>query len=297
MSRTARNVLIVLLGLGGLALVIFLALPPSQSPPLAPLPNPNGYDIFVKAGKLIATEVPDLATLSREELQALVLTNAAALKLARSGLAIDCRIPPMAPGEAATGTHLSDLSRLKRLAQAFTAEGKLAELENRPADAVTAYLDTIRLGHESCRGGVLIDALVGIAVEAMGTAQIEKLTPTLDAMVCRRIATVLEAAEAHRESVETVLQQERAWTRRNYGIRGQLVWLLNFNSVRKTEQSFAARSNAQQIRANALMVKLAARAYELEHGARPQGFADLVPAYLKAVPLDPATGTNMLYLP
>jgi hypothetical protein len=46
-----------------------------------------------------------------------------------------------------------------------------------------------------------------------------------------------------------------------------------------------------------LLIDLAARAYELDKGHRPANLADLVPDYLKAVPQDPFTGTNMVYLP
>ena len=42
------------------------------------------------------------------------------------------------------------------------------------------------------------------------------------------------------------------------------------------------------------MVDLAARAYELDKGHPPASAADLVPEYLKAVPQDPVTGTNMI---
>jgi hypothetical protein len=35
----------------------------------------------------------------------------------------------------------------------------------------------------------------------------------------------------------------------------------------------------------------------LDKGHRPANLADLVPDYLKAVPQDPFTGTNMVYLP
>ncbi len=296
MSRSVRNVLIVLLGLGIFALAIFLALPPRLPPP-APLPNPNGYDVLVKAGNMIDMGSKDLDKINPEELQAVVLSNAAALKLARSGLTLDCRAPPMVLREDGTAPHLNDVSKFKRLTQAFSAEGRLAELENRSADAATAYLDTMQLGRESCRGGLLIDALVGIAIEAIGTAQMEKLIPSLDANRCREAAAALEAAEPRRESVASVLQQERDWARRNYGLKGEIARLITYKSIRQSENTFTAKSKAQATRTRNLMVKLAARAYELEHGNRPQTFADLVPAYLKAVPLDPATGTNMVYLP
>ena len=46
-----------------------------------------------------------------------------------------------------------------------------------------------------------------------------------------------------------------------------------------------------------LIVDLAARAYELDKGHRPVSVAELVPEYLKAVPQDPVTGTNLIYSP
>ena len=38
-----------------------------------------------------------------------------------------------------------------------------------------------------------------------------------------------------------------------------------------------------------MRIHLAARAYELQHGKPPGAARDLVPQYLKAVPLDPST--------
>ena len=40
-------------------------------------------------------------------------------------------------------------------------------------------------------------------------------------------------------------------------------------------------------------VGLAARSYELDKGQLPKDIADLVPAFLKAVPKDPLTGAGM----
>ena len=45
------------------------------------------------------------------------------------------------------------------------------------------------------------------------------------------------------------------------------------------------------------MVSFAARAYELEKGKAPASVADLAPAYLKAIPQDPVTKTNLTYIP
>jgi hypothetical protein len=62
-------------------------------------------------------------------------------------------------------------------------------------------------------------------------------------------------------------------------------------------KSFAEKFNAQQSMTHRLLIDLATRAYELDKGHRPASLADLVPDYLKAIPQDPVTGTNMAYTP
>jgi hypothetical protein len=55
--------------------------------------------------------------------------------------------------------------------------------------------------------------------------------------------------------------------------------------------------NIQEQKTRQLLIALAARAYELDKGHPPTSTADLVPEYLKAVPQDPVSGTNMVYSP
>jgi len=273
------------------AAVVFTLSQPAPS--LPPLPKPNGYDDFVQAGRMLPENSSDFGTMSEEDLRTFVRKNSEALRLARTGLSRACQVP--LDYSPTNETHFSNLATLKRLAQALTAEGRLAEVENRPADAVEAYLSTIRLGPALCRGGVIIDALVGIAVESIGTVRMEKLTPTLDAKQCREAAAVLESCESQREPTDAVLAKERAWARRTFGLKGQFARLVMFKSMKQTEQRAIAKLTAQQTRLRRLLIQLAARAYELEKGERPKSLAELVPAYLKTIPQDPLTGTNMAY--
>jgi hypothetical protein len=53
--------------------------------------------------------------------------------------------------------------------------------------------------------------------------------------------------------------------------------------------------NTLQTRESVSLIQLASRAYELEKGERPKGLADLVPAYLKTIPQDPLTRTNVAF--
>jgi hypothetical protein len=122
----------------------------------------------------------------------------------------------------------------------------------------------------------------------------QRLTPTLDAKQCCEAAAALESCEARRESTDTIRRQERAWARRIWGFKGQIARLFQFRVLKQIEQKWVSKAKAQQTRTQLLLVQLAARAYELEEGERPKSIADLVPAYLKAVPQDPLTGTNMV---
>ena len=227
-------------------------------------------------------------------MRALVATNRDGLKLARIGLSRACRVPlNYNPYEVG----FEGLPLLKRLAQAFAAEGSLAELEHRTNDAATSYLDAIRLGHQAFRGGLIIHSLVGVADQSIGLTRLEPLTRTLDAQQCRKLATELETIEAQRESFATVSANESQWVRRTFGLKGKFALLVSFKSQRQMKQRFESKLQAQQVRTERLLVTLAARAYELDKGARPKALAELVPSYLKTIPQDPVTGTNLTYWP
>ena len=300
MTKKTRNWLIALLSIPAVVviavvgLLIFDAARPL--PPIQPLPNPNGYDDFVKAGEMLPENVSDYNEMNQQKLRALVETNSMALQLARTGLQKECRVT--LDYSPTLGTHFSQLMDMKRLAQALAAERRLAEMENRSGDAVKSYLDAIRLGNKSARGGILIDQLVGIAIEAIGTSYLQKLIDQLDTKSCRESATTLETLDAQGQTWNEVIQQEQAWARRAYPRVGyQLTALMMHNTLKKAYQSAEQKFKKQEMKTRQLLIDLASRAYELDKGHRPANLSDLVPDYLKAIPQDPLTGKNMVYLP
>jgi hypothetical protein len=265
-------------------------------PPASPLPNPNGYDDLVKAGELLATNVVDYSTLSEEDLQTLVSRDSNALQLALAALPKQCCVTlDYSPTSHAV---LDRHSGLLRLAQAFAAEGRLAEMQGRADNAANSYLDLIHLGNESSRGGVLIDQLVGTAIEAMGTSDLQELAPKLDAKTCRETAATLETFDGQRQTWDEVMEQEHDWARRTFpGVRYELLRLAERNSTKKIDQKTEQKFDKQLVKTRQLIIDLAARAYELDKGHPPASVADLTPDYLKTIPQDPLTGTNMAYLP
>ena len=193
---------------------------------------------------------------------------------------------------------MNQLSGIKRLGLAFAAEARLAQMQGRTNEAVKSYLDLIHLGNESARGGILIDQLVGSALERLGTSGLQKLLPRLDAPTCRETAAALETLDAQRQTCAEVMQQENDWSHRTFpGIRWELARVLESHSTKKIYQNAQRNFNQEKVSTRELIIDLAARAYKLDNGHPAASIGDLVPKYLKAIPQDPFTGTNMVYLP
>jgi hypothetical protein len=248
---------------------------------------------LVKAGQMIADNSTDYSEMDPQQLEGFVATNAAALQVGRAGLSNSCRVP-LEFSETYMSSHLNQLAAIKRLALGLAAEGRLAEMAGHPNDAAKSYLDAMRLGNEAARGGVMIDQLVGTASEAIGSAGLQHLAGQLDASTCRQTAAALENLDSHRQSWSEVMQQENDWSHRTFpGLRNELVRLMSRKMLIPAEQRAGTKFENRVLKERQLTVDLAARAYQLEKGKPPAGAADLVPDYLKAVPLDPVSGKNL----
>ncbi len=304
MATKTRNWLITLFILASpfllfLGLLLFWDAEPL--PPLAPLPNPNGYDDLVKAGKMVSSNSWNYDSANLEQLRETTAANTEALALARAGLSNECRVPVQFSWAYITN-HVSDLVSLRKLVQAFVTEGKLAGKENRYSDAAKSYLDAIHLGNEAGRGGTVVDEMIGMAVERVGLEQLQKTADNLDAKSCRDTIQTLGTLAAHKQSWADVLQQEKNWSRRSYsGLQGQVLILYSrlfyYRTRERNYQRCVDTKNSTQKQEGLLQIDLATRAYELEKGHPPASVFNLVPDYLKAVPQDPITGTNLVYSP
>jgi hypothetical protein len=186
---------------------------------------------------------------------------------------------------------------LRELARAFRAEGKLAELEGRTADAVGSYLDIIRLGHAAQRQGVVLDSYVGWAILAMGASDLTSTRQALDERQLQELVDSLLALEANREPVEDIIAREALWTEHAFGKLGRAVTaaglgLLDVDETRPGAEQAAKRNEA---RFQLLICELALRRYVLQNGHEPKTLAELTPDYLPAAPIDPYSGKPLVY--
>ena len=228
MFRRPRLLLLAFALAAGAVLVALLALTTGRLPASSPLPNPNGYDDFVKAGAAVQGNVWEFPDFDHDSLSALVSTNAEPLRLLRLGLTRQC-LMPMDSALTNDAGMMNQLARMKPLVQLLAAEGRLREMENQPADAARSYVDAIRFGNEISRGGFLITRLVGIACETIGYTPLAKLAPTLNPDEARTVLTALDKLDAGRVTWTEVQQGERRFMR--YQIRKQLnpiVWVMGW---------------------------------------------------------------------
>lgn len=268
------------------------------APPIVtgpPLPSPNGYDDFVKAGTMLASVTGDYTKISGEELKAYVGTNQEPLRLLRLGLTRECKVPTEDSMEYIRG-HMTDLMPIKRVAQLLSAEGRLAEMEERLVDAARIHLENVRYGQVSANGGLIIDKLVGIAVENIGMAGLERVVDKLDVQQAREVIAILEDADARSTPASVHIARDRQWARKagRWTEKLQAMWeAKTFFFERQSIQKFTTRIQAADLRRRKLLLSLASRVHELETGKRPQQTSDLVPGILRAIPKDPGTSADL----
>lgn len=294
----------ILLAVGLISIAVFVYNGPESVPPAVPLPIPNGYDDFIVAQKLLVNSENDPwrgdkdLTLTRA--QEFVATNAPALARLRTGLAKKWKVPLQYNTNWFLQHMSNDMVTAKRFGQRFSLEGYVAEQNGRFGDAADSYASGIHFGAASAHGGLLIDLLVGVAVENLQFGPLEGVAEKLDVAQCKHALSELQAAATNYESFSTILERDTRWSRyseREYGsFRVLLRHVGEMIAAKSLHPEAAALARAKQkydtslTRLRRLQVLLARRAFELEHHAPAKSWSDLVPVYLSVVPTNSETG-------
>jgi len=264
-----------------------------NSPPpvaLPPLPDPNGYDDFIQAGKMRIGELDDLRTATEDELRSYVMTNTASLKLMRVGLRRECRVPlDFRLTNATTGIHAT----LKLLVVLLAAEGRFAELEKRPADAAVSYADAVTFGSRIAKGGTMIDHLVGVGCQAIGGDSLGKIADKLTQEQLLAFASRVEEADISGMSWDESQKITKSHEQRSSSNPIRQAW--NWWKFRPSKQLAKQRVHIQEARLRMLAAEFALRCHRSEKGHPPERLEQLVPKYLQRVPSDPFSGQPLIY--
>ncbi len=271
--------------LAALVLVYWLW-PNAPAAPATPLPSPNGYDDFVAAGDMIVPNPADAARMTTEELRAFIAMNQEPLRLFRLGLTRECQVP-VEDSMAYIRRHIRDLSSIKQLARLVAGQARLVEVEMNYSAAALSHLDNIRLGQVSANGGLIINKLVGVAVESFGVEGMERIVGRLDGHQTREIIKTLEAIEARAQSASVFIARDRQWARKagSFSDWLQAMWMAKtLFPTRLSEQNFNAKVQASDARRRQLLLNLARHVHELETGRPPARLEDMVPSILRVLP-------------
>jgi hypothetical protein len=279
--------------------VALLSIKPSP-PPSIKLPNPNGYDDLVKAGQMLAGDMPDCNWSQSDEeclegMRNYLKANEAALRLIRIGLSRESCVPNDST-RAYSGKYLPELASFKRVAQILAAEGTVAEAENRNNDAIESYLAAARL-NEKMRGGLIMDALVGIATEAIGVNALQKLLDSMTRDQRQEIIKTLTELYSNRDSFDEIMANEKRYVRDASGLRGKISYLLMYRAMKRSEQKFETKLKFHRTRLGLFFTDLAVKNFESDKGRAPKTLQELVPEYLPFLPKDDFSGKDFIYRP
>jgi hypothetical protein len=266
----------------------------SRARPPQPLPTPNGYDDLIRAGTFVTGAVPNqgqFKTAKVEELKSWVAANAEALKITREGLARPARVVVVYQQDLTP--MLDHSSNCRQLSRLLSAEAEIAIREGRPVDAGHSLLDGFRLGQAAGRGGLLIDRLVGIAIERVSLDGLARVHDDLPPDELRAIVAALLEADAKRETFAEVINAEVYWAEQSVPYLILLQFRLSGMDKKLLEPAYNSASSAYQAAQTLLRreaLAMARRRYLLEKKAEPKESSELVPDYLPEIPTNPVSG-------
>lgn len=327
--------------------------------PPAKAPNPNGYDLCVRAANTITPANPpvdanlDTKIITDPKIRAQRYSLArkdAWLAQNKAGFALfeqAQKADSLAPPSSNNGKELRQMARYK-----ITESNAHWQRGNYDA-ALQSGLDIAQLGYDIQRGGAFVDMIVGNAISGLASRATGDTVELVSAPAARNGARRLEQLLATRWTLDKALIEDKArvqqdwlnyfatsdwradfvrhdqslsatwgtesltWKQRclthvtskhkilsdlnltyeraifnarlPYGIEGKPQIPLGNPFIDKTYAYRTRRFSSTRALTSdyILLLRLALRAYQLEHGAPPPNLQALVPAYLNAVPADP----------
>lgn len=195
---------------------------PDYKIPSAALPSPNAFDTHSQAILLMAPmpkvavdpifdseDVKDRKERARryslKRKAAWIAQNAPAFKVWRQGL----KQPYVTPPVRSFSALLPYLAPYRELGRRVQVESDVYALRGDGKRAANSALDIVRFGQQVPRGGILIHALVGQALQRMGQRQLTEVLPKLNAVTCKNAIRQLEQLQKNRPTSEQCFREEK----------------------------------------------------------------------------------------
>ncbi len=190
-------------------------------PPYPKAPTPNGFDVYVKASKMIAQtrpyvdEVDDPKPPSDPKVraqqyslankEAWLKRNAAGFSLMQTALKMQSQYPDYRSTLGPLPFH----RLLRELARCKSVERHAREMRGDWNAAVQSQIDTVQMGNDMAHGGNVDAGLVAFAIEGIGRSEPWKSVERLNATQARAASKRLEAIYARRITYIELVREEK----------------------------------------------------------------------------------------
>lgn len=299
---------------------------------LLPLPDPNGYDLLLPCGldeserERLDRIWDRLKALGVERADELGMSGAVVFpQLTTEGLPVDFLRETIEPFYGKMDRALesfefdavmpvefhSDFFRevserirgFRSLTSSMVSRGDVARRMGDAREAVRWYVNAIRTGLHTCRGGLLIHVLVGTALANSGvTSLFDHREVWKDSEEdLRALVSALEGFDEHYEEVDVVVERDFAfgWNTATIGMRLEWCWrewVPGGSGWFRGENEYAIeRGQRARAQLRRLILEVALEAYRRDHKGHPETTDTLVPAYLVRLPVCPVTGDDFPY--
>lgn len=291
--RLSRATIVLLvLAISVPMLLIYRELARPIPPKEAITANPNGYDDLLRAAdRLSNVLVPYAKEMTPAARTKFVANHQAALKQIRTGLSRECQVPL----SYTTDDLFPGFSNVRQLARALDIEAEVATNEGRMSDAARIGVECMRLGNEVSRGGLLTHWLVGNSVESCGFHRIAEVRHSLSAAECRRVVDAIDVIDSEREALSAIQQRDHGWTQHVFGWRYTLARTVCALAGVEYETDPTWIDVRHEAGTRLLQTDLAILAFQLEHNRYPDRLDDLVPGFLRKIPVDPYCDEPLVY--
>jgi len=193
------------------------------------------------------------------------------------------------PSPLIVGGHISET---RSIARALDVKARQEIHDGNFDIAMSDGCSCVKLRIPLSRSGIIIDALLGLALESTGLTPIHNATSDASVEKLQQALALLQEMDAMPDDAHGICQQEREtfWHHSNWTYR---LFLLGMEDVHdgiavQLDSSFRQhRASRRQ-----LITCLALEMFYRDLQRYPEQLGDLVPKYLDSVPLDPYTTTD-----
>lgn len=183
-----------------------------------------------------------------------------------------------------------DMQRaLRDLARTLVHEGTVHGIDGDSAKMLASFLDAYTLGYTVMKGGVLMDALFGTAIQKKAFDAIRAAMNTLTESDLQHLVKVLEMSEERRVTFPEVLAYERN------AIPISLVQrIVTYRITQPVFDSAEETLLMGDVLVRGVALRARVRLYELEQGHLPDALSDVMGG--GTVPIDPFSGKPFAFL-